>query len=687
MQLVNPLFLIGLLAVALPIAVHLFNFRRYKKIYFSNVSYLQELQSETRQRSRLRELLILAARCLFVVFLVLAFAQPFIPNRNSKVQRGGSAVSIYIDNSYSMANTNSEGTLLEMAKQKAREIADAYKPSDNFQLITNQSGGTAFRWLNKEELMEAIDQVESTPACVPLADVAAKQYDFLRSAKALNRYAYLVSDFQQTTSDLSAFPADSTINTTFVPLEATSVSNVYIDSLSLNAPTFFKGSNVTALVRMQNDGDAAVEKLPLKLYINDRQRALASVDMAAHSSATVEMRFTIEETGILNGRIETADYPITFDDQYFFSLNIGDRTAMTVINGRDENPYLHKLFFGDSAVAYHSVTQQGIDFDQLASNNLVVLNELVSIPSGLSETLLRFVDDGGSLLVIPSAQSDVASYNAALQLFHAPQLDAFREKKQKASVVNTQSSLYRNVFASENDDMERPSVFGLFGTKRSASTVKETIIATSDGSDLLTATQCGNGKVYLFMAPLQPQYTDLVQQALFVPTLYNMALYSRTIGQAAYLLDYTDPIPLSISTLQADEPAHLRSADGSFDLIPDVRVIGSRRFMLPHSQVEQAGNYTLSTKDESEGLSFNSSRQESRMQFFSRSEVASMAKNSGIPNCSVVRNAQKPLNDYIRQQANGRQLWRLCLALALLMLAAEILLIRLPQPAPKTPNK
>ena len=102
MILSSPLFLIGLVAVAIPVIVHLFNFRRYKKVYFSNVERLEQLQSETRRQSTLRQLLIMFARILAIVFLVLAFARPVIPNRNSAMRSGSNDISIFIDNSFSM---------------------------------------------------------------------------------------------------------------------------------------------------------------------------------------------------------------------------------------------------------------------------------------------------------------------------------------------------------------------------------------------------------------------------------------------------------------------------------------------------------------------------------------------------------------------------------------------------------
>ncbi|MBO4599578.1 MAG: BatA domain-containing protein, partial [Bacteroidales bacterium] len=131
-MLTHPLFLIGLVAVAIPIVIHLLQLRRYKKVYFSNVDMLEELQNEDRKQRNLRQLLILAARILAIVFLVLAFCQPVIKNRDSQLKSGGTVVSVYVDNSYSMECGGMDGSLLESARQKAREIAAAYKPGDQF---------------------------------------------------------------------------------------------------------------------------------------------------------------------------------------------------------------------------------------------------------------------------------------------------------------------------------------------------------------------------------------------------------------------------------------------------------------------------------------------------------------------------------------------------------------------------
>ena len=89
MQFVNPYFLFGLFALAIPIIVHLFNFRKYKLFYFSNTRFLQELQQKTNKQSRLRKLIILSLRLLAIAALVLAFARPYIPTKESETTNAG----------------------------------------------------------------------------------------------------------------------------------------------------------------------------------------------------------------------------------------------------------------------------------------------------------------------------------------------------------------------------------------------------------------------------------------------------------------------------------------------------------------------------------------------------------------------------------------------------------------------
>ena len=679
----SPLFLIGLVAVAIPIVVHLFNFRRYKKVYFSNVEKLEQMQTETRRQSNLRQLLILVTRILAVVFLVLAFAQPYIPSREGVVVTGGTDVSIFIDNSFSMGSSDGSTTLMEKAKSKAREIVAAYAGSDRFQLLTCDAEGVQFHWLSKDDVLIAIDGVEPSSATMTVASVARRQSDFLRSGSGENKHAYIISDFQQTIADIAEFPDDSTVSTTFVPLESVAQNNVFIDSLSFGAPMFFKGSSVTAEVWLMNEGEENLEKVPVSLYIGERERAIAAVDLAANSRTSVEMHFTIDETGILQGRVETNDYPVTFDDSYYFSLNIREHVRMLSVEGGQENEYLRRLFGDDPSVDYTSVSIKQMDFSRIEDNDIVLLDGLQSIGTGMAQGLHTFVEGGGTLVIVLGEKIDEASYNEALGLFSAPRVEGLNSSRVAAGVVHTEHILYRNVFAASrmpSQDMEMPTVGGYYRLTGLSTSLRQPVITLVSGDDYIVSTPCGLGMLYIVAAPLSDAHTDFVKQALFVPTFYNMALYSVRLTSPAVMLDREEPVLLGSSYEQNSGTVRLVSAGGvasRFEQIPDIRTMGGNSYLVPHGDIREAGNYLLQKEDNPvEGLSFNYSRSESVMQFVSRSELTRLLSDYNLRQCSVIRNVDKPLDSYLRQRMEGHRLWHWCVMFCLLMLLIETILLR-----------
>ncbi|MEO6630783.1 MAG: BatA domain-containing protein, partial [Mucilaginibacter sp.] len=179
MHFLYPVFLFALLTLAIPIIIHLFNFRRYQKVYFSNVQFLKDVQEQQSHRRNLKERLILASRLLALIFLVLAFARPFIPGKNAANAGKQQAVSIFVDNSYSMQTLNREGTLLDEAKRRAKEIASAYSINDSFQLLTQDFEGKHQRLLSRDEFDDAVDAVKISPQSRSLQQIISRQQSLL----------------------------------------------------------------------------------------------------------------------------------------------------------------------------------------------------------------------------------------------------------------------------------------------------------------------------------------------------------------------------------------------------------------------------------------------------------------------------------------------------------------------------
>ena len=217
MKFLYPQFLYALFALAIPIIIHLFNFKKYKTFYFSDISFLKSLKEKTKSQSQLRHLLIFLSRAFAFIFIVLAFAQPYIPKQYQQNKVKKHAVSVFIDNSFSMNNINKQGSLLDEAKLKAIEVINAYSESDDFNLLDNHFKGVSNRIVTKEDSKKEINQIASSSTHRELELIIKKQIDGLKSSDAIKKDLYIISDFNNFKNDLSTLAIDSNISINFNP--------------------------------------------------------------------------------------------------------------------------------------------------------------------------------------------------------------------------------------------------------------------------------------------------------------------------------------------------------------------------------------------------------------------------------------------------------------------------------------
>ena len=181
MSFTNPLMLIGLAAVLVPIIIHLFNFRRYKTVYFSNVKMLEDIQKKTKRASQIQQLIVLLLRVLGIACLVLACAQPFLRS-GSKSAKKGNVVSIFVDNSYSMESESRNGSRLYDAVDAAKGIVQAFDFSDEFVLTTQDFTGEESHLLNKDQVLEMLDRIAVSPNSHTFKEIRAFEGHTLQSS-------------------------------------------------------------------------------------------------------------------------------------------------------------------------------------------------------------------------------------------------------------------------------------------------------------------------------------------------------------------------------------------------------------------------------------------------------------------------------------------------------------------------
>ena len=424
MMFVYPLFLWALAVVSIPIIIHLFNFRKYKKVYFSNVKFLRELKQESKSKSRLKEILILSARCLALIAIVFAFAQPVLKNKNNINYPGANAVSIYIDNSFSMLNINKQGTLFESAKKKAIDLINAYSSNDKFQIITNDFEGKHQRFYIKEDAINLIDELKITPSPRSIKEVINRQNDFLNASNLLNKKRYLFSDFQKSTGDISLSSQDTGIKTILMPFLANKVNNLYIDSCWFDSPLQQVGFIQKLNAIIVNHSNTIVEAGSAKFFINNQQIALSSFSVSANSKTAIKFTFECKTGGFNRANIKIDDYPINFDDELFFTFNSNPNISITLINGKDlkKEESLSSLFIKDSLFKTLILNEQTIDFGSFRLSDVIILNQLTEISSGLLSELIKFSEKGGAIVIIPNSDIKNSNFNAALSTFNLPVL-------------------------------------------------------------------------------------------------------------------------------------------------------------------------------------------------------------------------------------------------------------------------
>ncbi|MFB9844884.1 BatA domain-containing protein [Mucilaginibacter ginsenosidivorans] len=669
MQFLYPAFLFALITLAIPVIIHLFNFRRYQKVYFSNVQFLREIQEQQASRRNLKERLILASRLLALLFLVLAFARPFIPGKNVANAGKQQVVSIFVDNSYSMQALNREGSLLDEAKRRAKEIASAYGINDRFQLLTQDFEGKHQRLLSRDEFNDEVDAVKISPESRNLQQVADRQQSLLNEQHGAIRSAYIISDFQKNISGDKAVKADSSVHYSLVQLKASELPNVAVDSVWLLTAVHRPGESEKLVVKLHNYAGEKAEKIPLKLVINGTQKALGSFSVDARSEQIDTLSFSGLQSGWQQGEIQLQDNPVTFDNQFYFTFNVTQQLPVLLIDGGTVNPFLKAVFDTDPFFAAKRVTDGNVDYAALNTYPLIVISDVKTISTGLAQQLKAYVSKGGTLALFPAADADLPNYKTFLQSVNTAWPDKLAEEQVKVSAINLQNPVFKNIFENFPQNPDLPTVSKYY--QLSSNARGESLMQLPGGQPFWSGFNSGKGKVYVSAVPLDDDFSNLQRHALFVPVMFRIALLSGHDQPLFYALGSDESI--AVPPVQLSEKQLLKLVKGDQSIIPDARQQGGGTVLFISDQLQKAGNYDLKKQDSTIAiLAFNNNRKESDMSYLASSALKQAFPQAG----SVLQPGTASLKGQVAELNFGLRLWKLCIILALIFLAAEILLVR-----------
>jgi hypothetical protein len=676
MKFLFPEILYALGALAIPVIVHLFNFRKFKKVDFPNVAFLKEIKQETQSKSRIKHLLILLSRMLAMASIILAFAQPYIPLEKQGKPSQGKVVSVFLDNSFSMQGESEEGPLFEVAKNKALEIVESFAATDKFQLLTQDFEGRHQRLVNKDEMLELIAETGLSSNHRQLSEILSRQFNALSEING-DKSVFVLSDMQASSMDFDNCPGDTAMNVVLVATSSVNPGNVWVDSLWFDTPVRQLNEPERLHIRLGASGEEVVSSIPLELNINGLQKAIGSADADPLQKLDSALSFSNTETGWMKSYVEISEHPVTFDNRYYFSYEVADKIRVLEIKGDDViRDYFLNLFGDDPFFVFQSSSEGKIDFNSFNEQDLVIVNQLQVLSSGLNAELKKFCDNGGTVLIIPSTGAEINSYN---NLLGALSSDIISEKKMlesKVSSLNTQHYLYRGVFEKTPDNIDLPQIKALFPLRRNTRSASEELMGTRSGDPYLVQYESGKGRMLLFCTSLEAADGNLAQHAIFPATVLRVAEFAQAKSRLSYTIGEDQAIEIRSLNLQNEEVLKLVSDETGAGFIPEHRQIGAGTLVYVHNAITEAGHYTLlNGSDTIAVVSFNQNRLESDLEAMDEEELKSQIAERGL-NYRVLDSSLESITKEVSELSEGKKLWLSMIILALIFLAIEILLIK-----------
>ena len=672
MRFLYPNMLLGLLALLIPIIIHLFNFRRHKLVYFSNTAVLRSIQQENKKTKKLKYLVTLLLRCLFIAALVLAFAFPYRPKKQLNVNTAKNLVGIYIDNSMSMKGQSQRTTMLEDARQSARDLVHQLNPSNRYVLMTNSFELQNEYPMNQLEMLDQLDRMNPDGAPVPMGEVMerfemlAKQHEFLTST------LFVYSDFQRNTFDLSAAKADTSMQVVVVPMTPEFKTNLYIDSVWLTSPVVQPGLTNDLNVRIVNQGDKEVKGLPITFTMNGVMAASTTVDLDKNGTQEAVMQFVVDGTGDQRCSVSLNDHPIIFDDTYDFVLGV--KPSLSVIELGSEATSCALVFEEDEQFRYTLMEPSRFDLDQLAKAQFIIVNETANLNETLQQTLLNCVADGAAMLVFPS--KDDPKKNAFLMNklgLSAIEIDTNATVAQDLAVKH---EFFNDVILEVPQHADLPKVSKHLRMRSNG--IPNTLLILQNGDPMLFSEPVGQGQAFVMTTALDPKWSELADHSLFVPMMVKMALLGGQINRLSYTIGQDRMLVLNDISLEGDHRFLFANADHSVEQMPASEVRNGKVYLYLNDNLPSAGFYDLLVNDDVNRVTaWNESRVESNMDFVDREQIEPTFKNAGFEVAAVLETSDFATADLMEAMAHQSSLWKIFALIALVALLGEILVLRL----------
>ncbi|WP_255481284.1 hypothetical protein [Pontibacter sp. Tf4] len=552
-------------------------------------------------------------------------------------------------------------SLLSYSIDKARTVLSLFPPATVYDVFDNSS----YSRNHFASLPDASDKLNHL-------DFSAASMRGFRSNS--DGHVFWFSDFQKNqfaASDIELFPDKTQLH--IIPVAAGGTSNIFVDTVYLEDAFIRKGAETMIHAVVYNTGSETAEDVPLKLIVNNEQVAAMSLDLPPKQATTATIKFRVGDNKTSRAAIVLEDYPVEFDNTYYFTLSASPGVRIAEISdGGDID--LKELYSKEPLFDYTRFTSGGVDYARVNAADVLILHGLKTISTGLATTAGNFVKDGGTLLVVPAATSEVQGYDELFRqiTIAARTIGSTNKTKTELLPPAPDNPFFRGIFSEYDKKMQMPAAARTIQWARAS----DDILKYRGGTPFLSRFERGKGQVYLLASPLQEEYTSFVNHALLLPVLYKLAITGYKQEQPLAYTMSSGTVRMPVAQTIAGEGIYKLQKDSAV-FIPEQQIRGGNLYFTVPPDLNEAGIYNLTLDDAPVGsVAFNYDNRESYLEQYTPDELRILI-GKDKPNVHVYDygDAFSVKNEFEKRYF-GVKLWKYCLILCLVFLMAEIALIR-----------
>ncbi|HEX6650126.1 MAG TPA: VWA domain-containing protein [Pyrinomonadaceae bacterium] len=535
MSFLTPLFFLGVAALAAPILVHLVRRTRARRVQFPALIFVRQVPQRTIRRRTLQNVLLMLLRCLAILLIVIAFTRPFFSGRSSaKDNTAAGATVILIDNSLSMSREQ----LFAEAKRRAEAALDEARFEEQVALMTFDKRYTVVNRFTNDKT-----KIRSAVAGLSAGWDGTDYEQALRGAESMLAEAettgpkriVMISDFQAPgwSHSSATFKLGNSTQLTTLDVAGNNLpANVAITNVEARGVVFGQKYLDNLVVHVSNFSDTPQDQIQVDFQINEQTVEKRAISLNSRDSRVVEFTGFNLNDGVNRCTINIVSNDFAPDNRFYFTLRRETPAQALIVEsatrGRSDSLHLQSaLTTNDDLPFTFTLKSAGtVDPTSIADYSLVVLNDTGPISPALADTLVKFVEAGGQIIVSTGPRTDADAFNNSLQRIAPARLREAVQTKAGDSVAITEVKFDHPIFEvfQESGRLASANVIGYFRSEPNANAA--VLARFEDGSPALVEGRTGKGRVLLFTSSLGPSWNDLPLTPLYLPFIHQMVRYA-----------------------------------------------------------------------------------------------------------------------------------------------------------------